>query len=142
MRSRMVGVVALSVLVIAACGGGDASPQDEVAELFVDVMDDQGIALDEDCVKDVAQDLSDEDAQAMVDAGSDVDADFSPAATQLAARAASCIDIDSLVDQMVDLLGDDLVDGDCLKDAFEGIDPAVIDSGEFPAEADACFADG
>jgi hypothetical protein len=138
----MIGATVLLALVLAACGGGDASPQDEVAELFVDAMADQGIVLDEDCTKDAAQELSDDDAQAMVDAGADAGADFSPAATQFAAKAASCIDIGSLVDQMVDLLGDDLVDGDCLKDALEGIDPAVIDSGDFPAEADACFADG
>jgi len=145
MRTRILGVTVVAAMALVACGsdddGGSSGPQDEVAVLFADAMEEQDVAIDLDCAKEAASDMSDEDAQAIVDAGVDAGADFSPAATEFADKAASCIDIDSLVDQMVDLLGEDLVDGDCLKEALKDVDPAVLDSGDFPPEAEACFSD-
>ena len=145
MRTRILGVTVIAAMALVACGsdddGGSDGPQDEVAVLFAGAMEDQDIAIDLGCAKEAAADLSDEDAQAIVDAGVDAGADFSPAATEFAERAASCIDMDALVDQMVDLLGEDLVDGDCLKEALKDVDPAVLGSGDLPPEAEACFSD-
>ncbi|RLE23875.1 MAG: hypothetical protein DRJ50_05505 [Actinobacteria bacterium] len=131
-------------MALAACGsdsGGSSSPQDEVAVLFADAMSEQDVEIDVDCAKEAASDMSDEDAQAIVDAGPEADADFSPAAGAFAAKAISCVDIDSLIDEMVEVLGEDLVDGDCLKEALKNVDPAVLDSGDLPAAAEACFSE-
>lgn len=142
MNIRTVGIAVVAGLALVACGsdgGGSSSPQDEVAVLFADAMEEQEIAIDLDCAKEAASGMSDEDAQAIVDAGLEADSDFSPAAAAFAAKATSCLDVGALIDQLVDLLGEDLVDADCLKDALEGIDPAALSTGEFPPEADACF---
>ncbi len=140
MRIRTVGVAVVASLALVACGSdGGGSPQDEVAVLFADAMEEQDIAIDLECTKEAASSMSDEDAQAIVDAGIEADSDFSPAAAAFAARATSCLDVGALIDQLVDLLGEDLVDADCLKEALEGVDPAVLSTGEFPPEADACF---
>ena len=140
MRIRILGVTAVAALALAACGsdgGGGSSTQDEVAVLFVDAMEEDDIAVDLDCAKEAASGMSDEDAQELVDAGVDASSVESPAATEFAAKATSCIDISSLVD----LFGEDLLDGDCLEEVLKNVDPADIEPGDlFPAEADACFS--
>ena len=150
MRLRTLGVTAAAALALAACGsddgggtstqdddGGGSSTQDEVAVLFVDAMEAQDIAVDLDCTKEAASGLSDEDAQELVDAGVGASSVESPGAAEFAATATSCIDISSLVD----LFGEDLVDGDCLEEVLKNVDPADLAPGDlFPAEADACFS--
>ena len=140
MRIRILGVTAVAALALAACGsdgGGGSSTQDEVAVLFVDAMEEDDIAVDLDCAKEAASGMSDEDAQELVDAGVSASSVEGPAATEFAAKATSCIDISSLVD----LFGEDLLDGDCLEEVLKNVDPADIEPGDlFPAEADACFS--
>ena len=142
MRIRTLGVTAVAALALTACGSdggggnGGNGTQDEVAVLFVDAMAEENIAVDLDCAKEAASGMSDEDAQELVDAGVDASSVESPAATEFAAKATSCIDISSLVD----LFGEDLVDGDCLEEVLKNVDPADLEPGDlFPPEADACF---
>ena len=144
MRIRTLGITAVAALALAACGSdggggsdGGSDTQDEVAVLFADAMESEDIAVDLDCVKEAASGMSDEDAQELVDAGVDAGSVESPAATEFAAKATKCIDISSLVD----LFGEDLLDGDCLEEVLKNMDPADLEPGDlFPAEADACFS--
>ena len=140
MRIRILGVSAVAALALAACGsdgGGGSSTQDEVAVLFAGAMEAEDISVDLDCAKEAASGMSDEDAQELVDAGVSASSVEGPAATEFAAKATSCIDISSLVD----LFGEDLVDGDCLEEVLNNVDPADLEPGDlFPAEADACFS--
>jgi len=106
MRTRLFGILLVTGLTITACGGDDdgggGSVQDQVADMMVDVINESmeteglgdGISIDEDCVKDAAQDLSDDDAQAILDAGPDGDPDLSADAEDAAGALIDCVDID------------------------------------------------
>ena len=78
MTKTLLGALAVGAILVAACsdsgddGGGGA--QREVADMLADVLDEQGVAFDEDCIRDVTSQLSDEDAERLVDAGIDGDA--------------------------------------------------------------------
>lgn len=126
MRTRIITPLIVAAFAITACGGGAGGDQGEVADLFIDAMGDEDIDVDRDCVEDAASELSDADAKLLVDAGVDGDPDLSPEAAAIAAKMASCIDTGALVDQMIDELvtevGEDNVDGDCLRDALGDLD--------------------
>ena len=76
-KKPVIAVMALS-LVAAACGGDDdggggGSPQDQVADMMLEVLDEElsaegmeGVSIDEDCVREAMGELSDEDAEAIV----------------------------------------------------------------------------
>ncbi len=66
---RSVAALAAAGLVLAACGGDDASPQDQVADIVIDAAADAGASPDSDCIRDEANKLSDSEAQLLVDAG-------------------------------------------------------------------------
>ena len=91
----------------------------------------EGLELDKGCVNDVADKLSDEDAEKMVEAGVDGDADISPEAEALAFEMISCLDADSLVDSMIEEMGDE-VDADCMRDLLKDVDPAALATGDLP----------
>ena len=67
MTKTLLGALAVGAILVAACsdsgddGGGGA--QREVADMLADVLDEQGVAFDEDCIRDVTSQLSDEDAE-------------------------------------------------------------------------------
>ena len=96
MRTRILGSIAIAALALTACGGSGGN-QGEVADLLVESASDEGIELDEGCVEDVAGKLSDDDAQRIIDAGSDGDAVLSAEGEALAA------DVDHRA--LADLLG-------------------------------------
>ena len=80
-------------------------------------------------------DFSDEDAQTIIDAGSDSTPDVSPAGlaivTETAARCASGQD---LLNSIIESLPDD-VDGDCVRDKLKDADIAdIFSSGSLPPE--------
>jgi len=131
MRTRLFGSIAVAALVLAGCGGGDdGGQQGEVADMMLEAAETDGVALDEDCVRDVAGQLSDEDAAAIIEAGPEGDADVSAEADALGEEMFSCLDTDALVDQIVSEMGDEGgVDADCLKRVLEeeGID--ALESG-------------
>jgi hypothetical protein len=127
MRTRILSSIATATLVLAACGGGGSDgAQGEAADMLIDAAAEEDFDLDEDCVRDLSEKLSDDDAQAIVDAGPDGNAELSPEGEALGTELFSCVDTDAMVDQMVDELvgevGGDNVDVDCLKDAFRDID--------------------
>lgn len=104
LRSRLVAGIAVGALALAACGGDDDdgggdSPQDQVADMLLQELDGseadmEGVTIDEDCIRDITGDLSDEDAQAIVDAGPDGDPEVSVSGEELGLAMLDCIDID------------------------------------------------
>ena len=105
MTKRILTATAAATLLLAACGGDDSggdSPQDQVADMMIDALNEEFesedledvATLDEDCVRDATGELSDEDAQKIVDAGPDGDPDLSTSAEEAAASLLECVEID------------------------------------------------
>ena len=101
----------------------------------IDQAADEGVELDEGCVNDLAEDLSDEDAQAIVDAGPDGNPDLSDAGQSTTVELLNCIDPDALVDLFIEGMlesGED-IDEDCMREALEGTDLTGVINGEDPS---------
>lgn len=104
MRTRFVSIILVAGLALAACGGSDSgggSPQDEVADMMIDALNEEmegedmaGVTIDEDCIRDSSQDLSDDDAQKILDAGPDGDPVVSDDADAVAEALLECITFD------------------------------------------------
>lgn len=130
MRTRVVGSFGVAVLVLSACGGDDGGQQGEVADMMLEAADEEGFSLEEDCVRDVAGRLSDDDAEKIVEAGPDGDPELSAEADALADEMFDCVDTDALVDQIVAEMGDaEGVDADCLKSVLDEQGLAALESG-------------
>ena len=131
---RLVAALAGGLLVLAACGDGGGN-QDQAADMLIEGAEDEGIEIDEDCVRDKASQLSDEDAQKIIDAeDSDETPDLSPEGLALTAEVVSCVPRDAMIDQ---ILGDlpEGIDGDCVRQALEGVDLSeFVANGEAPEE--------
>lgn len=142
--NKILTVVMSAALVLGACGDSSASgAQGEVADLFIDVANDEGLALDEDCVRDNTSKLSDDDARALVDAGLEGDADISDEGDAIGEDIFSaCVDPEKYIDFIVDSFteNDDTVDGDCLRDELSGLSVNEVDEKLFDA-AFACTAE-
>lgn len=135
MRTRLISSLAIAALALSACGGGDGK-QDEVADLMIQAAADEDLELDEGCVRDVAGELSDDDAQKILDAGFDGDPqDLSAEAEDLANDMFGCVDTDALVDQfigpLIEEMGEDNVDVDCIKEAMRGLDVSSPEDAAF-----------
>lgn len=142
MRTRLVTIVSASMLVLAACGGGSGGPQGEVADLFVEVAEDEGLELDRDCVDEATAKLSDDDAQKIVDAGPEGNPDISEEGDAIGDEVFSCISMDSFIDSMVAEMEGEDVDTDCLREALESLStPDEIQAGLFDAMF-SCSTDG
>lgn len=134
MKTRVIAAAVAATLVLSGCGDGGGK-QDEVADMVIEEMADQDVAMDEDCVREAAGKLSDDDAQKILDAGPDGDAgDLSDDAQEAARTLINCVDTDQLVDQivdsMVDSIGAENIDVDCLKDTLRGMDLANLEDGD------------
>lgn len=113
LRHRIVAGLAAGALVLAACGGDDddgggGSPQDQVADLLLTELEGEeleGVTVDEDCVRDVTGQLSDEDAEAIVEAGPDGDPDVSVSGEEIGFQILECVDIDLSEIDLDDLEG-------------------------------------
>lgn len=129
MRTRLIGSIAIVTLVLSACGGGDSGQQGEVADMMMASAEEEGIALEEDCVRDVAGQLSDEDAARIVEAGVDGSPDISADAEALAEDMFGCLDTDALVDQIVAEMGEEGIDAECLKEVLDEQGLDALDGG-------------
>jgi hypothetical protein len=137
---KSIGVtVAVAALVLAACGsdggGGASGVQGEAADAAMAIAADEDFELDESCVNDLAEQLSDEDAQAIVDAGGG-DADLSPEGEALSLQLLGCIDGDALVDQFIaGMIADgQVVDEDCVRENLEDFDLAEVAASGQPSD--------
>ena len=142
MRTRLVTVVSVSMLALAACGGGSSGPQGEVADLFVEVAEDEGLELDRDCVDEATAKLSDADAQEIIDAGRDGTPDVSDEGNAIGDEVFGCIGMDSFIDSMVAEMEGEDVDTECLRNELESLStPDEIQAGLFDAML-SCSSDG
>ena len=130
MKTRMFATLSVAALALAACGGGDSS-QDEVADMMIDDMEAEGMDVDEDCVRDATGQLSDEDAQAIIDAGSDGEPDISPDAEAAATALLGCVDMSAMfadqIDALVAEMGEENVDRDCIESAIGDLDLSTME---------------
>ena len=118
MLKRVLSSIAGASIILAACDGGASGDQAKAADELIQVVDDRDASVDKKCVEDLAGQLSDEDAKKFVEAHSD--AKLSPEGEAIAEQIFGCVDTDAIVDQIVDEVGEDNIDVDCLKDALKG----------------------
>ena len=130
MNKTIISAIAVGTLMLAACGsddnGGGSGVQGEAAQQALDAASELDLDLDESCVNDLANQLSDEDAQAIVDEGSDGDPELSAEGEALTESLLNCVSEDALIDLFIEGLGDDVntIDTDCLREKLEEIDLA------------------
>jgi hypothetical protein len=133
MTSRLSVTISIAALVLAACGGGGGA-QDDVADMVIEEMEAEGADVDADCVKDATGDLSDDDAQKILDAGPGGNADdLSEDAQAAASKLLGCIGLDSVIDDaiadMQSEMGEENVDADCIREATADLDLENLDDG-------------
>lgn len=147
MNKTITATIAAATLVLAACGSsssGGGDDQSQVADELMKLAEDQGFELDRDCVEDNAGDLSDDDAQKIVDAGVDGDVELSEEGDAVGDRIfTECVDAASYIESFVNEFaeGDDSIDAECMKQELEGlsVDEAT---GKIIDAALACSSDG
>jgi len=154
MKKSIVACVAAGVLVFAACGSdsdGASGAQGEVADEMIAAAAEEGVELDEECVNDVASQLSDEDAEAIVAAGPDGEADISDEGTAIGGQLMSCADQDEIIDVVIQQLESSGQEFDeaCVREGLEGVDMASLAAGDDSGMSDEligavveCFAFG
>ena len=121
MRKKLFSTLAATAVVVSACGGGGGQ-QGEVADMVIDAAADGGLELDSDCVNDTASKLSDDDAEKIVEAGTEGDPDVSPEAEALFDEIFNCVDASAFVDTILaEFEGDESIDADCLREELEGL---------------------
>jgi hypothetical protein len=126
MNSRIVGTLIVAALAVTACGGGSSGDRGEAVDLFVEAMEAEGVDVDRGCAEKVADKLSDDDVQAIIDEANGRDAEMSAAGQALADDLLDCVDIgaaftDDIIDQIVEGAGDN-VDADCMREAIQDLD--------------------
>jgi hypothetical protein len=143
MKKSIVASLAVGVLVLAACGsdsGGSSGPQGEAADAAIAAASEEGMTLDEECVNDVASQLSDEDAEAIVAAGPDGDPDVSDEGTAIGAQLLGCADSSDIADAFIEEIkasGQEF-DEACVREGLDDLDLSTLagdaQSGEAPEE--------
>ena len=138
---RITALMATSVLLFAACGDDDdddaGGVQAEAADEFIDQMRDEDVDPDEECDHTAFADMSDDDAQRIVDAESDETPDLSPEAMAIVTEATtSCASSEDLLDSIIESLPEG-IDGDCVRDRLEDADfDEIVSSGTMPPEVE------
>jgi len=141
---KITALLASSVLLVAACGGDDDSAsgvQSDAADEIIQQADDANLNPDENCIRDKAANLSDEDAQKIVDAGSSDTPNLSPEGVTVVADAMSCVSGQAMLDSIIESLPEG-VDGDCVRDKLKDADfGAIFSSGTLPPEVEQAITD-
>jgi hypothetical protein len=136
---KITALLASAVLLVAACGGDDddsaGAVQDDAADEFIQQMKDEDVNPDEECVRTAFADMSDDDAQRIVDAGSDETPELSPEAMGIVTEATtSCASSEDVLNMFIESLPEG-VDGDCVRDKLADFDLGdVLSSGSLPPE--------
>jgi hypothetical protein len=129
MRTTIVILTSVIALTVAGCGDdGDSgtelsSDQAAAARSVIDSAQEEGVALDEDCVNGIAAQLSDADAAL---AAEDDANELSPEGEALGLELLSCADDDALVDLFLAEIGAEGIDEDCAREALADFDLAEI----------------
>ena len=156
---KITGLLAAGVLFLAACGDDDdnaddnaaATEQDggatatgvqaDAADELIKQADDGNLDPDEDCIREKAAGLSDEDAQKIVDAGGGDTADLSPAGLAIVGEATTCLSADAFMDSIIESLPEG-ADADCVRDKLKDADfGAIMESGSMPPELNEAMTD-
>jgi hypothetical protein len=149
MRTLIIPVAAVAALAFSACGGDDgglSGDRQEAVDQLVSEAESAGVELDRSCIEEIAGDLSDEDAAAIVAAGPSGAPELSAEGQAVTDRLFSCVDSDGLADMMIASLESSgvEVDADCVREAMADFDPAELAGaadGEMPDEVfEALFA--
>ena len=147
MQTRIISSLAAAALVLSACGGGGdggggsaSGDQAKAADMIVTSMEAEGIDVDSGCIDKLATQLSDEDAKKIVEAGTDGEPELSAEGEALGDEIFGCVDMSSLVDQMMETIGDQPgVDKDCLREVLEGLTAEQLQSSEMPDSLFECI---
>jgi hypothetical protein len=143
---RTSAIVAILVLGLAACGSdGDSGSgltddQEAAAASAIDEAEAGGIELDEDCVNEVAAQLSDDDAAKAAAAGPGENAELSPEGEALGLELLGCADEEALIDLFIAGISESgqAFDEDCAREKLEGLDvsdlAAASQGGDPPEE--------
>ena len=129
MKKTLAIGVAIVGLVLTGCGsdgGSDLSgPQAAAAAATLEQAESGGMALDEECVNDLASQLSDEDAEKIA---AEDDADLSPEGEALGMELLGCADQEALIDLFIaGMAGSgDNIDEDCARDKLQDVDIAEL----------------
>jgi hypothetical protein len=146
---------AIGLVLVAGAGCGDdddgssgtsftGDARAELVRLTVDGMADQGIGVDRGCVEELAAQLPDDDARALVEAYPDGDPELSESSRGIGSQLLTCADRADLVDALVgSLLATAPVSEDCIRPVLEALDVGQLaallspDPGQDSATADA-----
>ena len=141
MKKSMTAAILVAGLAFAACsdddgsGSGSGSGSDgnsdaakEVAKQTVEAAKADGVNLDEGCVADIADSLSDEDAAAIIAAGPDGDPEISPEGEEMSLGILACVDNDQLVEQFIQGMGDagEEFDEACVREKLKDFDLSEV----------------
>jgi len=156
---KITGLLAASVLFVAACGGDDddnaagtqsdngsatataTGVQNDAADELIKQADDGNLDPDEGCIREKAAKLSDDDAQKIVDADSSDTPDLSPAGFAILGETASCLSGDAMINQLVEGLPEG-VDADCVREKLKDVDfGAILETGTRPPAVDQAIND-
>ena len=154
---KITGLLAVSVLCLAACGDDDddnasatqndngaataTGVQNDAADELIKQADDGDLDPDEGCFREKAANLSDEDAQKIVDAGSSDTPELSPAGLAIVGETMTCVSGDAMMDSIIESLPEG-VDGDCVRDKLKDVDfGEIFTSGTTPPEVDQAVTD-
>ena len=156
---KITGLLAAGVLFFAACGDDDDNADDtaaaateddggatatgiqaDAADEIIQQADDGNLDPDEDCIREKAAGLSDEDAQKIVDAGSETP-DLSPEGLGIIGETTTCLSGDKFIDSIIEDLPED-ADADCVRDKLKDADfGAIFETGTMPPELEQAMTD-
>ena len=150
MKKTLAIGVAIVGLVLTGCGsdggsdGGLSGPQAAAAAATLEQAESGGMALDEECVNDLASQLSDEDAEKIA---AEDDAELSPEGEALGMELLGCADQEALIDLFIaGMAGSgDNIDEDCARDKLQDVDIAELvassEDGDPPGDVIAAIAE-
>jgi hypothetical protein len=126
MRTRATAILAVTLLTLGAC----ANDQSDVADAMIEQAADEGMELEEQCVRGLAEGLSDEDVKSLEE-GSDqaTSAEGQAILTRMMVECGSAEDIAEVV--LAALPDDGSIDKICIAEALKeadlsgGVDSAV-----------------
>jgi len=110
----------------SSASAGDVQAQ--AADAAIASAKQDGIDLDADCVNELTAQLSDEDAQAIVDAGGGGDAEVSDEGTAIGSQLLSCAGNEQIIDALIAEMktsGQEF-DEQCVRDGLKDIDLAGL----------------
>ena len=131
MTRSLASTIVIAGLTLAACGSSDSSSsgvQADAAQQTIEAAKDAGFDLDHACVNDITEQLSDDDAQAIVDAGPGGEPDVSAEGSALANQLVNCISQEALLDEFVAGMVADgqAFDEECVRENLKEFDLAAL----------------